>query len=533
MENKQNITYITVFSKITTPVLLFIQLLLYIPLFVFPYLLIRKPIISFVALLPVAIVSWQKGRLAGCLAVIIDLIFTVLYMYYFDRPNHHFFLLEPLTGLFVQLVFAFTIGTISTLAKNLQQQIEERKNIEKQLKDYQTHLEEIVKKRSEQLQTTNDRLRQVEKMEVIGQLAGGIAHDFNNQLSIVLGYCDLLNKNLKDDPKLLGYLEQIQCSGKRAADLTRQLLAFARKGVYRLQVMNLHDIVNEVTALLSHSIGKNIVIKHELNARVPFIWGGANEIQNAILNLSLNARDAMPEGGTITFATRNIEISESFIAEHNFDIYPGPYIALEISDTGTGMDSEIIKHIFEPFFTTKEHGTGMGLAAVYGIVDSHKGEIEIKSKLNEGSTFTLYFPVTSKSQIKELPNTPYFNEIRKMHIMVIDDEKNVARAIKEIVSAPGITVTIASGGKEAIDIYNSNWINIDMILLDMIMPEMDGYQTFMALKDINPGVKAIVTSGFALNQRIDMTLKAGASAFLQKPYNRSELFQHIEKALNN
>jgi len=496
------------------------------------YMLFRKPIFSLVALLPVAIISWQKGRVAGCMAAIIDSFFTNLIIFIFDSQIYSFFILEPIMGLCVQLIFAFTIGTIGSMAKNLQLEIIERKKVEKQLKDYQNQLEGIVQERTEQLQATNERLRQIEKMEAVGQLAGGIAHDFNNQLSIVLGYCELLNRYLSDNPKLRNYLEQIQSSGQRAADLTKQLLAFARKGVYKLEVIDIHKIITEVVTLLSHSINKNITIEHTLNAKRPLIWGGANQIQNTILNLALNARDAMPDGGRLTFATSDIEIDDEFIMEHTFDIYPGPYISLMISDTGIGMNSELMKHIFEPFFTTKEQGTGMGLAAVFGIVNSHKGEIEVQSKIGSGSTFTLYFPVTSKTRTSETMPGLLFNENRKLHIFIIDDEKQVARTIKELISAPGITVTLAYCGNEAVQIYSQRWKEIDIVILDMIMPDLNGRQTYLALKEINPAIKTIVTSGFTMNQEIDLTLSAGASAFLQKPYNRSELFNFIDTVLS-
>jgi CheY-like chemotaxis protein len=301
-----------------------------------------------------------------------------------------------------------------------------------------------------------------------------------------------------------------------------------------MEAVNIHDIIQEIIGLLSHSLKKNIIINQSLNAKIPFIWGGTNQIQNAILNLAINARDAMPDGGTLTFATSSIEIDDDFLKKHEFQIHPGHYVSITITDTGTGMEPDILKHLFEPFVTTKEEGkgTGMGLAAVYGIVNSHKGGIEVQSKPGTGSTFTLYFSVTSKLQDSEIQTTTMIDENKTMHALVIDDEKLVAQTVKDIISAPGITVTLAYGGNEAVQIYKQKWREIDIVIIDMMMPDMDGRQTFMALKEINPSIKAIISSGYTLNQEIDLALKAGASAFLQKPYNRHELFQYIDTVLN-
>lgn len=521
------------FSRVPIVSLLLIQSIIYIVFFVLLYLVFRKPIFSLISLLPIIIISWSRGRRIGCAAALINSFLTIVTIHLFDHDKYSFIGLEPIVGLFVQMLFAITTGTYRSMAKKLQLENTERKNAEKQLKKYQNQLEELVQKRTEQLQATNDRLRQIEKMEVVGQLAGGIAHDFNNQLSIVLGYCELLAQHLADKPQLLDYLHQIQCSGKRAADLTKQLLAFARKSVYKMHVVDTHEIINEITALLSHSLHKNITIEKELNATTAKIWGGANQIQNAILNLALNARDAMPNGGTLKFTTSSIIIDEEFIKKHELHIHPGNYVTIKIADTGSGMDSEVLRHLFEPFFTTKEEGkgTGMGLAAAYGIVNSHKGKIDVESKPGAGSTFTIYLPETSNLQESETQNLIMLNKNRKLHVLVIDDEKMVAQTVKDIISTPNITATLAFCGNEAVQIYKDHWRRIDIVIIDMMMPDMDGRQTFLALKEINPDIKAIISSGFTLNQEIDLALKAGASAFLQKPYNRHEIFHHFETIL--
>jgi signal transduction histidine kinase/CheY-like chemotaxis protein len=513
---------------------LMLQSIIYIIVFTLLFLTIQNSIASLTSLLSVIVFAWLWGRIAGCSVVIINTILTGISLQIINPEKNILFAMEPTIGLLIQFSVAIVTGTFSSMAKELRRENLERRNAEKKLIEYQNKLEAMVQKRTAELQATNNNLHQIEKLEVVGQLAAGIAHDFNNQLTVVLGYCELLNHHLAKNPELLSYLQQIHNSGKRAADLTRQLLAFARKGVYKMQVVNIHDIIKEIIVLLTHSVNKNIIIEETLNAKTPLIWGGANQIQNAILNLALNARDAMPDGGTLTFTTSTIEIDDEFIKMHGLQIHPGPYIEISVKDTGTGMEPDILKHLFEPFFTKKVEGkgTGMGLAAVYGIVNSHKGGIEVQSTPGNGSTFTLYFSETSKQQEAETPTQITFDKNRKLHVLIIDDEKQVAQTVKDIVNAYGVTVTLAFGGHEAVQIYKQNWRKIDLVIVDMMMPDMNGRQTFIALKKINPSIKAIISSGYTLNQEIELTLKAGASAFLQKPYNRFDLFQCIDTALN-
>ena len=359
------------------------------------------------------------------------------------------------------------------------------------------------------------------------------SHDFNNQLTIVLGYCELLSNKLSDNPQLLEYLQQINNSGKRASDLTKQLLAFARKGVYKRQVVNVHEIIQEVIALLSRSINKNITIEHNLESQKPFVWGGATQLQNAILNLSLNARDAMESGGTLTFETADVSIDEQYCGSHNIHLPNGSYISISVRDTGCGMDAEVQKHLFEPFFTTKEEGkgTGMGLAAVYGIVKSHKGNIIVQSTPGNGATFRLLLPQTSKVGH---PNTRTIKTIRDfsgISVLIIDDEEAVAKTIKDMLTGFGFTVTTCYSGREAVEIYRMNWKTINIIIIDMVMPDFDGRETFFKMREINPNLSTIISSGFALTKEIELMLKAGANTFLQKPYNQQELVGQIEKIL--
>ncbi|NLD92755.1 MAG: response regulator [Fibrobacter sp.] len=508
--------------------------LIYLIVFIILYSLLKKPVLTLVSIIPVSYIAWRFGRVAGISTTIINFLVTMFLIEAFDPGKYRLISIEPFMGFSAQLLFALAIGTFGVMTRRLNQEISERKNAEVQLNNYKTHLEEIVEQRTNQLEKTNARLRQIEKMEIIGQLAGGIAHDFNNQLSIIMGYTEIINRNISSDERLINYLTQIQTASKRAAGLTKQLLAFARKDVYKMEAVNIHLIIKEVISLLSHTINKNIIINATLNASKYYIWGGPNQIQNAILNLALNARDSMPDGGNLTFTTKTTEIDDAFNKDRTFKLHNGTYISIDVSDTGTGMNDEVLNHLFEPFFTTKEEGkgTGMGLAATYGIVKSHKGAIEVHSTEGKGTSFTLHFPVTNKPHESELLQKIKHWDGKKLNLLIIDDEQLVALTIKEIISSPDIIAHTAFSGDEGIRIYKEQWQEIDIVIIDMIMPNRDGKQTFLELKKINPNIKAIISSGFALNLEIEQTINAGACSFIQKPYNKHELLEHIEKIIN-
>ncbi len=384
-----------------------------------------------------------------------------------------------------------------------------------------------------ELKQIQQNLLQFEKMRAVDQLAGGIAHDFNNQLSAIMGYSDMLLGAVAHDKKLTKYTEAIVSATRRATDLTAKLLTFSRKGKMKTVVIDLHEIIHEVVILLQHSIDKNISIETDLQAENSCISGDPSQVQNALLNLSLNARDAMESGGTLTFETADVSIDEQYCGSHNIHLPNGSYISISVRDTGCGMDAEVQKHLFEPFFTTKEEGkgTGMGLAAVYGIVKSHKGNIIVQSTPGNGATFRLLLPQTSKVGH---PNTRTIKTIRDfsgISVLIIDDEEAVAKTIKDMLTGFGFTVTTCYSGREAVEIYRMNWKTINIIIIDMVMPDFDGRETFFKMREINPNLSTIISSGFALTKEIELMLKAGANTFLQKPYNQQELVGQIEKIL--
>jgi PAS domain S-box-containing protein len=379
-----------------------------------------------------------------------------------------------------------------------------------------------------------ENLRQAEKMQAIGQLAGGIAHDFNNQLGGILGYTEMTRIEVATEPQLVRYLDNIITSVNRSRDLTAKLLAFARKGKFQSIPLDLHAIIDEVIALLERSIDKKIEMIRNFQAKNATIEGDPTQIQNAILNLALNARDAMPAGGEITFQTSLQPFDHDRCNQLGGGVNPGMYLEVRVRDTGCGMDEETMQHLFEPFFTTKEEGkgTGLGLAAVYGTTKSHHGSIQVESHPGQGSSFALYFPVSSNlvSHAKELPGQQ-LKRRGPAHILLIEDEAMIRQMAVECLSSLDYKVNTCSNGREAVAFYRENWNQIDLILLDMIMPEMGGRETYLQLRAINPKLKVILASGYSLNGEAQQILADGVQGFIQKPFRISDLAHQINALL--
>lgn len=376
-----------------------------------------------------------------------------------------------------------------------------------------------------------DRLRQSEKMEAIGQLAGGIAHDFNNQLSGMLGYSELLAKNLENEPKLKKMAETIRTAVLNSADLTRQLLAFARKGKFVSRPVDVHNLIAEIISLLQHSIDRNINITQKLEAGNPVVAGDPVQLQNAFLNLAINARDAMPEGGNLNFSTTNIEFHEKV---RGHDLPPGSYLQVCVTDTGTGMSEEIKGRIFEPFFTTKQQGkgTGLGLAATYGALKNHNGAITVYTEVNKGTTFRVLLPVDKHDGQTQVKIDKVSDRITgRGNILLVDDEKIVREATAEMLKELGYKVIECRDGKEAVELFRDIHHDVDAVILDMVMPKLSGPKAFEAMREINPGIKILLASGFSMNGAAIDLLKAGAAGFLQKPYQIEELSQKLHEIL--
>jgi PAS domain S-box-containing protein len=377
-----------------------------------------------------------------------------------------------------------------------------------------------------------DQLQQSQKMEAIGTLAGGIAHDFNNILSGVLGYISLLKRHVTPCSQIAHYVEMIEKSAERGALLAGQLLAFGRKKEQFVQDVNVHELMDEVLEILERTLDRNITVKSRKNAPVSTIGGDAGRIQQVLMNLCINAKDAMPAGGELALSTDLVLLDENFCFGHDH-LSPGLYVQIDVSDTGEGMPEDVAQRVFEPFFTTKEEGkgTGLGLSMAYGNVQSHGGVIKIKSEPGKGSTFTVFLPLKDPRPDIAHPNS----EVRLFKgagtILVADDEEIIRHLLSEMLQELGFAVITAFDGQEALEIYTKHWTNIDIVLLDIIMPRLNGREALIQMKKVNPDVKAILSSGHS-REDSSQSPDCEICGFINKPYNVDKLSQVLGKALD-
>ncbi len=376
------------------------------------------------------------------------------------------------------------------------------------------------------------KLIQAEKMEVMGQLAGGIAHDFNNQLSGFQAYAELIKIKGQKDKETAVYADKILTLVQRSKELTRQLLTFSRQEESQNQIFDIHSILEEVNSILERSIDKRIELILNLNSSNSHLLGNASQMQNAILNLALNARDAISNKGEIEFTTTDKEVRSGDLLNRKYHIPSGNFIEISIKDNGIGMDEKVKEKIFEPFFTTKEtgKGTGMGLAAVYTALKHHHGHIDVKSQPNQGTEFLIYLPVARKPKIKKIKPDKSAHRITKANILFVDDEEMLATSVQLILSSFGFKVFTAKSGLEAIQFYSENSKSIDLVLLDMNMPKMDGRETLLELKKIRPDIKALMLSGYSQDQAAAEE-ELGIRGFIQKPFTEDDLTEKIAKIL--
>ena len=390
------------------------------------------------------------------------------------------------------------------------------------------------KKSQLQLKEKEEQLRHAQKMDAIGQLAGGVAHDFNNMLGGILGAAELMLIDPQDSELVKEYARLIIDTTSHASDLTENLLAFSRKGKVVSNPVDCHKIIEDTIKILKRSIDRRIVLQKDTRAKNSMIIGDPGQIQNLVLNLGINARDAMPDGGTLSIATSNIILDKQMCASSGFDMQEGEYISVTISDTGTGMDKSVIDKIFEPFFTTKTigAGTGLGLAAAYGSVTEHKGSISVSSRVGEGSAFTILLPLSDKKNLscqESVDEVPSGNAT----VLLAEDESIVRSTAVHILEDLGYSVIIAENGKDAVHLYTINREKIDLVILDMIMPGYNGEECFYKIREIDPSMPVVVCSGFAHEQDINRMTKDGLNGFLLKPYRRFELAKMLYRVLNS
>lgn len=372
-----------------------------------------------------------------------------------------------------------------------------------------------------------------QKMESIGLLAGGIAHDFNNILSAIMGYASLMKMKMDQKDPLYEHVDVIESSAERAAELTTQLLAFAREGDYHKSTCNVNIIFQETVKLIKNTFDKSIAIETRFSPFLPPVIGDSGQIHQVFMNLCLNARDAMPDGGRLIIETGVTEISEAYGKTH-IDAKTGKHVVVYVTDTGTGMDEATKQRIFEPFFTTKEQGkgTGLGLAVVYGIVKKHGGFIHVYSEEGKGSTFKVYLPVKSGPKIDKADKD---EPVQDGHegILVVDDEFSVRNLASAILKGHGYKVFLAMNGEEAVEVYKKNKKRIDLVILDLIMPIMGGITTYEKLKKINPQLKVLLSTGFSLTGKAKELLQSGLCDLIQKPFQVKSLLLKVRQSLDS
>ncbi len=388
------------------------------------------------------------------------------------------------------------------------------------------------KKTDEEKRKLQQQLFQSQKLEALGTLAGGIAHDFNNLLASILGYASLAKADLRESDPVHQHVSIIETASLRASELTQQLLAFAKGGKYDPKPNDVNAIVREVAALLSRTMDKNISIEVSAGKEVRPALCDAGQVQQAILNICINGRDAMPQGGTLSIKTENVHLDIKDV-QFYVDVPPGDYVLVIIGDTGLGMDRETREHIFDPFFTTKSKGTGLGLSLVYGIINKHNGFVQVHTEPGKGSTFMVYLPACMTDE--QCARKKESRDLRRGSelVLVVDDEVMITDLAREILRRYGYNVLTAAGGDEAVGLYKQRSTEIAAVVLDMVMPGMDGREVFKRLREINPGVKVIVSSGYSHDRDADDLLKQGAAGFVQKPYRIQELVKVVGKVIEN
>ena len=379
-----------------------------------------------------------------------------------------------------------------------------------------------------------EQLRLSQRMEAIGKLAGGVAHDFNNLLAVILGCSDVLIDALPADHAAVRKVEMIRKAGASAADLTRQLLAFSRQQMLQPRVLDLKEIIERTQGLLHRLIGENIKVRIAVEPSLGRVKSDPGQIEQVLLNLAVNARDAMPNGGHLTIEAKNVELDDSYKQEHQ-RVVPGQYVMLAVGDTGCGMNRETQSRIFDPFFTTKElgKGTGLGLATVYGIVKQSGGYIWVYSEIDKGTVFKIYLPrVDEEADAIEQKDLDKVTSRGCETILLAEDSASLREMAREYLESVGYTVLEAASGKEALQQAKEFAGHIDLLLTDVVMPEMSGPELACQMSGLRPGTKVIFTSGYTDDAIARQGVLDPAVAFIQKPYRPKALARKIREVLD-
>jgi PAS domain S-box-containing protein len=380
-------------------------------------------------------------------------------------------------------------------------------------------------------------LVQAQKMEAIGKLAGGIAHDFNNIMTTIIGNAELALMDVIKDESLRNGIKEIKKAGKRAASLTSQLLAFSRKQIVQPEILDINELLTDIEKMLCRLIGEDVEL---LTIPEPALWQveiDPGQIEQVIMNLAINARDAMPKGGKLTIETANADLNENYFREYGIEgTKLGHYVMLAVSDNGSGMDKETQEHIFEPFFTTKEvgKGTGLGLSTVYGIVKQNNGFIWVYSEPGQGSIFKVYLPkVKGDAEPKEKEQTPVDNLSGSETVLIVEDNDSLRNFAQKVLQQHGYRTLVAENGEDALEVSKEYEGSIDLMITDVVMPKMGGKEAANRLQPLYPQMKVIYMSGYTDNAIVHHGILEPGLNFLEKPFTLESLARKVRKALEN
>jgi len=436
----------------------------------------------------------------------------------------------------VDIPFIFVSGTIGEDAavaalKVGAQDYLTKTNLGRLIPSVERELRESEERR--QRQRLEEQVHQLRRFEAIGRLAGGVAHDFNNVIGAIMGWAEIGANAAYPGGDLQDKFLKIRAQADRASGLTRQLLAFARRQTLESCNTNLNELARETISLLRNVIGERIEIQLQLEEDLDVIWADPGQVEQVLMNLSLNARDAMPGGGRLVVETKNVVVSDDYQRLHPYAV-PGNYVLLRVADNGIGMDTETLTHIFEPFFTTKEtgRGTGLGLATVYGIVKQHKGFVDVDSTPGHGTAFRVYLPLgNGPAEISE-KHTVFAMRGGSECILIAEDNDDLRDAAQEILQSLGYRVLTAKDGQEAVCVFEQNSDSIDLVFLDLVLPKLNGSEAYLQMINRKPALPALFTTGYAPELSLVSLAAREKVTVLQKPYGSQYLAQKLREKLD-
>jgi signal transduction histidine kinase/ActR/RegA family two-component response regulator len=419
------------------------------------------------------------------------------------------------------------------IAAALNRADEKRCLAEQSVRDLNEDLERRVEERTAELAKRDEQLRQAQKMEAIGTLAGGIAHEFNNLSQAIQGYTRYVMDEFAENDRRRQDLEEVLHASYRAAALTRQLLGFSRRQVLELVDLDPNLLVRELVKMIRPLIGENIKVESDLGADVGFVHADEGHLQQLLMNLCVNARDAMPQGGQLTIRTESVTLSEDYCSAHR-DVEPGRYLMLTVADDGCGMPAEVRDHIFEPFFTTKGvgKGTGLGLAMVYGILQQHHGAIRVYSEPGMGTTFRIYLPAIGRQAPDEAEPMRQRARGGTETILIAEDEPMVRQLTVRILQSAGYHTLVAANGEEAVRLFEEHIDEVDLAVLDVVMPRMGGRDAFQKIRVMRPEVQAIFCSGYDPDTAQVGFVADQRMRLIQKPFDPQLLLATVREVLD-